>query len=140
MFLVIVDACSKWVDAYTVHTATTQGTIKKLQSSFAVHGLPDILVSDNGSCFTSADFKSFCAVRGIVHTTAAPYHPSSNRLAERSVQMVKLGLKKLDKGTIQEKLQTFLMSYRNAPHSATEISPAELLLGRRPKSILDKSK
>ena len=63
MFLVIVDACSKWMDAYTVHRVTTQATMEKLQSSFAVYGLPDILVSDNASSFTSAEFKRFCAVR-----------------------------------------------------------------------------
>ena len=40
MFLAVVDAYSKWIDAYVVQTATTQVTVEKLQVSFAVHGLP----------------------------------------------------------------------------------------------------
>ena len=140
MFLVVVEAYSKWIDAYVVQTATTQVTAETLQVSFAVHGLPDVVVSDNGSCFTSSEFAQFGAARGIVHVTSSPYYHSSNGLAERAVQTLKQGLKKIDKGTIQEKLQTFLMSYRNTPHSTTEISPAELLFGRKPKVVLDLSR
>ena len=94
-------------NAYVVQTATTQVTVEKLQVSFAVHGLPDVVLSNNGSCFTSSEFAKFCAARGIVLITSSPYHPSSNGLAERAVQTLKQGLQKIDKGTIQEKLETF---------------------------------
>ena len=97
MFLVVVDAYSMCIDAYAVQTATTQVTVEKLQVSFAVHGLPDVVVSDRGSCFTSSEFAKFCAARGIVHITSSPYHPSSNGLAERAVQTLKQGLKRLTK-------------------------------------------
>ena len=67
----------------------------------------------------------------------APYHPASNGLAERAVQIVKKGLKKTALGSIQARLATTLMSYRLTPQSTTGISPAELLLGRQPRSRLD---
>ena len=53
MFLVLVDSHSKWMDVYSVKTATTHVTLEQLRQSFSIHGLPNPLVSDNGNCFTS---------------------------------------------------------------------------------------
>ena len=51
-------------------------------------------MSDNGTCFVSEEFESILQANGIKHFTSAPYHPASNGLAERVVQIVKNGLKK----------------------------------------------
>ena len=68
-------------------------------------GLPEKLVSDNGPTFVSAEFKEFLQRNGIiVHTTASPYHPSSNGLAERAVQTFKNGLRKMKDGSLQTKI------------------------------------
>ena len=53
------------------------------------------------------------------------------------MQIVKKGLKKITEGTLEARLAKILMSYRLTPQSTTGISPAELLLGRRPRSRLD---
>ena len=50
MFLVIVDSCSKWVEVFPVLNSISQTTINCLRTCFATHGLPEICVSDNGSC------------------------------------------------------------------------------------------
>ena len=97
MFLVIVDAFSKWLDVYATQSATTEVTLEKLKTSFAIHGIPERLVSDNGTCFTSSECRTFCESQRIIHTKLAPYHPSSSGLAERAVQTVKDGLRKLKK-------------------------------------------
>ncbi|XP_041651122.1 uncharacterized protein K02A2.6-like [Cheilinus undulatus] len=137
MFLVIVDAHSKWMDIYPMKTSTSQATIEKLRQSFSVFGLPKMLVSDNGTCFTSADFESFMKQNGIRHVRSAPFHPSSNGLAERAVQTFKEGMKKMKGGTLQTKLSRFLFSYRITPHATTGVSPAELMMSRRLRSTLD---
>ena len=98
---------------------------------------PQTIVTDNGTCFTSADFESFLSDNGIHHLTTAPYHPASNGLAERAVQIVKKGLKKNKKGTFRTRLSRTLFSYRITPQTTTSVSPAELLLKRRPRSKLD---
>ena len=67
-------------------------------------GLPKLLVPDNGTCFTSSDFSEFTSRNGIKHLRIAPYHPSSNGQAERTVQIFKLGMKKQSDGTLQTKL------------------------------------
>ena len=69
--------------------------------------------------------------------TSAPYHPASNGLAERAVQTFKAALKRSDGMNVENHLLRFLARYRITPHSTTDVSPAELLMGRRPRSHLD---
>ena len=137
LFLVVVDAHSKWLEVVPVPNTTSETTISTLRSIFATHGLPEMLVSDNGSSFTSAEFQDFIKRNGIRHVTSAPYHPASNGLAERAVQTFKDALKKATSGDLQTRLAHFLFQYRIMPHSTTGISPAELMIGRRPRSHLD---
>ena len=138
MILIIVDAHSKWMEAHAVNSATSQATIEKLQLVFATHGLPEVIVSDNGTAFTSEEFAAFVRRNGIRHLTSAPYHPASNGLAERAVQTLKNALKKGTDGvSLETQIARFLFRYRITPHSTTGVAPAELLIGRRPRSRLD---
>eukprot|EP00731_Ephydatia_muelleri_P033589 Em0033g5a len=72
-----------------------------------------------------------------IFSRSAPYHPSSNGMAERAVQTVKQGVKKMTTGTLRDKLARFLFQYRITPQTTTGVSPAELLYGRRLRSRLD---
>ena len=51
--MVLVDARTKWLEVGVVPTTSMQQEIKFIRSVFATHGLPEILVSDNGSAFSS---------------------------------------------------------------------------------------
>ena len=137
MYLVLVDAHSKWMDVEIMSQITASQTIEKLRSIFAVHGLPKKVVSDNGPTFTSQEFQEFMERNGIVHVKSAPYHPSSNGLAERAVRSFKQGLKSITGKSVQEKLSKFLLKYRITPHSTTGIPPAEMLMKRRLRTKLD---
>ena len=94
MFLIIVDAYSKWLEVHPTRVTTSKGTIEKLRATFATHDIPTTLVSDNGSNFCSEEFEDFLTKNGIHHRKTAPYHPSSNGLAERAVQTFKDGMRK----------------------------------------------
>ena len=85
-YLILVDAYSKWLDVHIMNSTTSAKTIEKLRMVFSVHGLPHKIVTDNGTAFTSNEFRQFMAQNGIKHVTSAPYHPSSNGQAERAVQ------------------------------------------------------
>jgi len=137
MFLAVVDVHSKWLEVSIVSTATTAITIQKLRSMFATHGLPRTVVSDNDSVFTSSEFEKFLQNNGIRHIRTASYHPASNRLAERAVQTLKEGLKKLNDGCLATKLFRFLLQYGITSHTTTGQSPAQLLMGRSLHSHLD---
>ena len=135
-FFFIVDAHSKWIDVCVVSSPSSQQAIQALRRVFSTHGLPQILVSDNGAAFSSSEFQTFVARNGFKHVRSAPYHPATNGLAERAVQTVKDALKKTS-GDIDTRLSRFLFQYRLTPHSSTGQSPAKLLLGRVPRSHLD---
>ena len=115
MILVIVDSHSKWIKAHVVNSATSQATIEKLRLVFATHGLPEVIVSDNGTSFMSEEFSAFIHNNGIKHLTSAPYHPASNGLAERAVQTLKNALKK-DPGGVSLEDFTFPLSL---PHHSS---------------------
>ncbi|XP_065197172.1 uncharacterized protein K02A2.6-like [Sycon ciliatum] len=138
MLLVIVDSFSKFIEVHPVSSATSASTIAKLRQTFATHGLPLQLVSDNGSVFTSDEFQRFCSANGIKHTRSSPYHPASNGLAERAVQTVKNALRKSVGGSdLESCLYRFLFQYRLTPQSTTGQSPFQLMMGHKPRSRLD---
>ncbi|GFO32129.1 integrase core domain protein [Plakobranchus ocellatus] len=65
MFLVIVDAHSKWTEIIPLSNATSITTINILSDLFARFGLPEHLVTDNGTQFSSNEFKSFTISNGM---------------------------------------------------------------------------
>lgn len=138
-YMVIVDAYSKWPEAYIMRSITSERTIEILRSVFARYGLPQIMVTDNGTQFTSTEFQEFVNQNGIVHKRSAPYHPSTNGQAERFVQSLKQGMRaaRSDGGSAQAKLDRFLLAYRNSSHAITGESPATLFMKRPLRIRLD---
>ena len=100
MFLIMVDAHSKWIEVHIMASTT----IDNVRTTFAQLGIPQTVVTDNVSCFVSAEFKEFLTKNDICHITSAPYHPFSNGLAERAEQTVKQGIKKLWQGSTKDKV------------------------------------
>ena len=138
MFLVIVDAHSRWLEIERMTTTTSAKTIETLQNLFTRYGVPAQLVSDNGPQFTSEEFQQFLKRNGIKHITSAPYHPATNGLAERCVQSFKNAMKsETEVKSLNIKLARFLLAYRNTPHSTTGEPPSQLFLGRRLRTRLD---
>ena len=136
IFFILVDAHSKWIEVYPARTLDSEGTIDKLRMSFACWGIPNVLVSDNAQCFVSKQFETFCQLNGIRHLTTPCLSPKSNGLAERAVQTFKNGFYKQTTGSVETKVSRFLFRYRTTPHSLTLRSPAELFLGRQPRTHL----
>ena len=138
MFLIIIDSYSKWMDVFPVNNATTSVTIECLRTCFSTHGLPQMCVSDNGTCFTSDKFKHFLDMNGILHITSAPYHPATNGCAERAVRTFKSAMVKSNsKESIQTIVNRFLFAYRITPQTVTGKAPSELLMNRKLNSRLN---
>lgn len=138
MFLVIVDAHSKWPEVHVMDSTTSSKTIQVLRGVFSRYGIPETLVSDNGPQFTSEEFASFLKANGVRHVRSAPFHPATNGLAERFVQTFKHSLRSSKEPIpLQQRLDSFLLQYRNTPHSTTKETPAMLFLHRRLRTRLD---
>ena len=96
-----------------------------------------LLASDSAASFTGEEFQYFITLYRINHVISAPHHPSSNGLAERSVEIVKNGLRKLTESTIDSRLAKILFAHHISPQSTTGTSPSELMLNRRHHCRLD---
>ena len=94
--LIMVDAFSKKIWCHYLGTDTTAATTCAVLFNWfcAETGSPTTLVSDNGPQFTSKFFETKMKLWNIKHIFSPPYHPQSNGLAERGVQLVKDRLKK----------------------------------------------
>ena len=47
------------------HSSNITGDSEKMREVFATHGLPDEIVTDNGTHFTGTKFQRFMAQNGI---------------------------------------------------------------------------
>ena len=103
MFLVLVDAHSKWMMSILCPPLLLLKPLK-LGVIFAAHRIPRTVVTDNGPSYSREEFNTSMYHYGIANGTATPYRPSSNGLAERAVQTFKQGLKNTQGASIQERL------------------------------------
>ena len=61
---------------------------------FSEHGIPEVLRSDNGPQYVSAQFANFCIAWGISHKTSSPHYLQSNGFAEVCVKSAKHALQR----------------------------------------------
>lgn len=123
-YLLVVDYYSRWPEIRLLQHQTSGSIISCLKSIFATHGIPDVVISDNGPQFASAEFRKFAKGFCFVHATSSPRYPQANGEAERSVQTVKNLLKKAADPYIA------LLLYRATPLQ-NGLAPSQLLMGRR---------
>ena len=122
------------MDVPVTSSSSATVTIESLRQTFATHGLPDCVVSDNATAFTGKEFHQFMNINGIKHLFTAPYHAHSNGLAERAVQTFKQGIKRQgEKDSIQTRVSRFLCKYRlthrNIPGRNVHETTPEILYG-----------
>jgi transposase InsO family protein len=132
--LVIVDYYSNFIEVARVTSTTTRSIVKELKAMFARYGVPDVLVTDNGPQFISAEFAVFARTWDFEHITSSPHHPQSNGKAENAVKTVKRLFKKCKESGQSEFLA--LLDWRNTPTEGVGTSPAQRLMGRRCKTLL----
>jgi len=129
-YLLTIDYYSKFIEVDKLIDQSSSTTIDALKSQISRHGIPEILRTDNGPQFSSSEFHSFCDDYQIQHNTSSPYFAQSNGEAERAVQTVKRMWKKCNDK------QLALLDYRTTPLISCGLSPAQLLMGRRPRNKL----
>ena len=85
------------------------------------------LISDNGPCYASAEFKAFTERLDIEHCTSSPGYPQSNGKAENAVRTVKRLFKKaIESG---ESPEWALLTWRNVPMEGVSVSPSQIMFG-----------
>ena len=92
--LVVGDFYSKmiFVRCLPPSQSNANKVISLLKEMFSEHGIPEVLHSDNGPQYASAQFADFCIAWGISHETSSLHYPQSNRFAEACVKYAKHAL------------------------------------------------
>lgn len=132
-FLIVGDYFSKYLDIIPLTTKTAKAISEKLDIVFSVHGYPLEIVADNVP-FGSFEFKQWANDLDIQITTTSPLYPKSNGFAERMVQIAKKLVLKCNEEN--SNLWHALLEYRNTPIKNSELSPAQLLMGRQTRTLL----
>lgn len=77
--LVISDYYSNHIEVARVTSITSRSIIKELKAVFAQFGIPDVVVTDNGPQFSSAEFSVFSRIWGFDHVRSSPKYPRQGR-------------------------------------------------------------
>ena len=90
--LIIADAGSRWIEAFSCPDRSTPSVIKCLRTVFSRFGVPFTQISDNAKEFVCNDLKDWLSTQGCKKVDTPLYSPRSNVLAERAVQTLKKSL------------------------------------------------
>jgi transposase InsO family protein len=134
--LVAVDKFTKWVEAAPVTTQDSTAAINFIKSIVFHFGVPHSIIIDNGTNFTSKEFKNYCESLGIKLKFASIAHPKTNGQVEKANGLICSGIKKrllapLEKAKHAwvDELPSILWSLRTTPNAATQETPFFLVHG-----------
>lgn len=131
--LVVTDVFTKFVLVQAFTQATACSLVKFLeQSIFLLFGVPEIVLTDNGSQFTSKLFKDLLTHHGITHWLTPSYHPQVNN-SERVNRVITAAIRatiKASHKTWADNIQSIANAIRNATHDSTKHTPYFLTFGR----------
>ena len=107
------DYYSNFIEMDGLNSTISKAVIQTLKRQFAIHGIPDILISDNGPQYSSDEFQQFARQQAFKHIILSPKHPQSNGKAESVVKTCKTMLKKAQ--LAKTNVYLALLDHRNTP-------------------------
>ena len=112
MLLIIADAHTKWLDIHVTSSTSPITIMKNLFNS-----------GSSGDCgypqWVSLYKSWVCRANSIAHIRTLPYHPSSNGMAEWSMQTFKMAMKRMTGGTIDQEFHVSCLSI--GPHNIVQL-------------------
>lgn len=133
--LTLQDDLTKFSCAYPMVTSTTDEVARNLIHFYSLFGFPKMILTDQGTCFTSELFRQLTEILKIKNLFSTPYHPQTNGALERSHATLKEYLRSFVSDNQDDwhcYLATAILSYNTTPHSTTQFTPFELLYGYKP--------
>ena len=132
--MVTVDYFSQFFEVDYLQEITSVDVVTKLKHHFARHGIPDTVISDNGSQYSPSEFSRFAERWRFSHEPISPGNSKANGAAESDVKIAKNLMKKCCKA--KEDPYLGLLNIRNTPPEGMETSPVRCLMGRRTKTAI----
>lgn len=98
-FLATVDHYSDFFEVDEMNNLRSNTVVEICKRNFARHGVPKLVVCDNGTHFKNSEFSKFAMEWEFKILTTSPYHPQRNGKAEATVKIAKNLMKRsLDNG------------------------------------------
>lgn len=132
--LVLIDFATRYPEATALKNIETVTVAEALVNMYTRIGVPEEVLSDQGSQFMSDVMKEVNRLLSMKHLTSTPYHPMCNGLVEKFNGTLKSMLKKLCSEKPQDwdrYIQALLFAYREVPQESLGYSPFELVYGRQ---------
>ena len=133
--ITVIDIYTRFAITGAITAPTTRNCVCILDRWFDTYGLPKIIISDNGSQFTSSNLKKLCAAIGIERKCVLPYSPWSNGINERfNGTIVNMVATYISQHNVQHKYwDTYInkctFAYNTSIHPTTGFSPFRLMFG-----------
>jgi transposase InsO family protein len=134
--LVAIDKFSKWIEVRPLNSIRSEQAVVFFTNIIHRFGVPNSIITDNGTQFTGRKFLDFCEDHHIRLDWAAIAHPMTNGQVERANDMILQGLKpwiyndlnKFGRRWMKE-LPSVVWSLRMTPSRATDFTPFFLVYG-----------
>jgi ribonuclease HI/transposase InsO family protein len=134
--LVAIDKLSKWIEVRPLTSIRSEQAVAFFTNIIHHFGVPNSIITDNGTQFTGKKFLDFCEDHHIRVDWAAVAHPMMNGQVGRANDMILQGLKpriyndlnKFGKRWMKE-LPSVVWSLRTTPSRSTGFSPFFLVYG-----------
>lgn len=127
-YLVTVDHYSDFFEIDELKNLKASTIVKCCKRNFARHGIPMLVITDNGTHFKNVEFQEFAVNWEFKFATTSPNHPQANGKVEATVGAVKNLLKRAIAS--DEDIHKALLSWRNTPNKIGS-SPTQRLFSRR---------
>ena len=138
--LVLVDYATRYPEAIPLKHTDAETIADEIIKVFARVGIPEELLTDQGTNFTSGLMRQVTASLRISRLRTTPYHPQTDGLVERFNGTLKSMLRRFAREAPKswdDLLPYLLFAYREVPQASTGFSPFELLYGRKVRGPLD---
>ena len=117
----MIDLFSQFPVVRQLHAETMKVVLNGLKNVFSDFVIPETIISDNGPCYRSQEFKEFCLRYDISHQTGAAFNHQDSSIAERVIQTVVKN---------QNDMWLALLIIKSTPITGIDKCPAELLCNR----------
>ncbi len=138
--LVVSDYATRYPEAIPLRNITAPKIAEVLVELFSRYGIPEEILTDQGTNFTSKLFGELYRLIGVQAIRTSPYHPQTDGLVERFNRTLKSMLRTVldgEKRNWDLMLPHVLFAYREVPQATLGFSPFELLYGRDVRGPLD---
>ena len=136
--LTIIDKFSRFAWGFPLNCRESVAILKQFKTFISLYGIPKKIICDQGSEFIANIFQDYCKQHEITLHFTSFQQTSSNSIVERLHSTLTEIYRIIYTKRIEEKLKVdheeilseTLITYNNAIHSVTKLTPYELFFGR----------